>query len=401
VWTFSKRVDDLTAGDLAALVSAGAVETVALEFKREAYGHGDEATREMLRDITSMANAEGGVIVIGIDEDDEGAATALTAVVNGDAEAARIVSSCVDNITDRIPGFRARPVPFGTGHLILVYIPRSYRRPHMITFKGATDFWIRHDRQKSRMSITEIRAAVTTTQELGMKVEQFVEQRRQLVMELRPQPIFGLMATPLLLEEGRVDISEPGLSELLKDPPAVRQLGGSVRLAYAHAAQVIPTVRGLAALEEDKQVLEVFRSGHVEFLVFPQGRSRLADMGPKRRIHNWAIAVLVASFARLIDELRTLTGLADPYLLTLSLWDWHKFTMARLVVDLFGRGDIREWTEGANILLPPVLQSLDDTPDQSAKRILDHLWNAFHFMHCPFFNQSGEFLIPQGFNYAG
>lgn len=42
----------------------------------------------------------------------------------------------------------------------------------MITFQGATEFWIRHDRQNARMSIAEIRAATRATEDLVAKVDQ-------------------------------------------------------------------------------------------------------------------------------------------------------------------------------------------------------------------------------------
>lgn len=157
----------------------------------------------------------------------------------------------------------------------------------------------------------------------------------------------------------------------------------------------MPTVRGLAAIEPDRQTLEIFRSGHVEFTMYEAARRRLADIPENRRIHSWAVAEYVANFVRLVDMLRELAGIADPYVINLSLWDWHRFTMPERTVGMFGLGAVGEWTEGPNILLPPVLHSLDDGPDDTAKQLLDRLWNAFHFMQCPFFDPAGGFLIPE------
>jgi predicted HTH transcriptional regulator len=96
----------------------------------------------MLRDISSMANAEGGALVVGIDEDGEDAAQRLMPVPDAEMQANRIIASCSANIAERIPGLQARPVPIGGGFAIVVRVPRSYRKPHMITFGGVTDFWV-------------------------------------------------------------------------------------------------------------------------------------------------------------------------------------------------------------------------------------------------------------------
>lgn len=59
------------------------------------YGGADAQIREMLRDVASMANAEGGAIVIGMDEDGDGRAAGLVPVADAETQANRLVSSCL------------------------------------------------------------------------------------------------------------------------------------------------------------------------------------------------------------------------------------------------------------------------------------------------------------------
>jgi len=56
----------------------------------------------------------------------------------------------------------------------------------MITYEKRNELWVRHDRQKSKMSIAEVRTAITATQELAMRVEALVERRKQIVSAERP-----------------------------------------------------------------------------------------------------------------------------------------------------------------------------------------------------------------------
>src|SRR5574337_684787 len=90
-----KPLEEISEADLQALIDNGVRESQTLEYKREVYGRGDEEVREMLRDISSIANAFGGDMLIGVEEDREGVAVALRGVENGEVEATRIVSSCI------------------------------------------------------------------------------------------------------------------------------------------------------------------------------------------------------------------------------------------------------------------------------------------------------------------
>jgi hypothetical protein len=100
-----------------------------------------------------------------------------------------------------IPGLRARPLLVTGGAAVVVWIPASYRNPHMVIYKGGTEFWIRHDRQKARMAIGEIRSAITTTEDLAMRAERCIEERRASALSGLKSGACQLfvMATPLRL----------------------------------------------------------------------------------------------------------------------------------------------------------------------------------------------------------
>jgi hypothetical protein len=389
VWIFTKPLEELTTADLQGLVTNGLQENVALEFKRQMYGGADDDIREMLRDVASMANAEGGAIVIGMDEDGEGRAAGLVPVSDAETQAGRLVSSCLSNVAERIPGLRARPIGDTAQQAVVVRIPRSYRRPHMITFRGGgTDFWVRHDRQKSRMSIAEIRTALGATEELELKAERFIAERRHQLTPGR-ESRFVLMGTPLLLEGGRVDITDRRLHELLQTPPCARPRG--VDLAGQYAV-VRPSMRGLRSQVEATSTLEVFRNGHVEFVLLDE--SYLIERKASARIRAWAAAEFVRNFVSFVEALKQLTGMADPYAFTVSVWHCGGVEMPERLVERFGAGRVNRFDEAAHILLDPIVAGVDETQDLVAQRIADRFWNAFQFMRCPFFNAEGQFAIP-------
>lgn len=397
MWIFARQFEDLAEADLRFLIDSKVAERRTLEYKAKMYGSKDEDIREMLRDVASMANAEGGVIVIGLDETKDGVARELVDVPDAKVQAKRLEDSCLANISERIPGLAARPVSFSGGDVIVVRIPHSYRRPHMITFRGATDFWLRHDDQKGRMSVAEIRTATTATEDLVMKVERFIEERRRAMWSQRTGPLFGLTATPLLLEEGRFSVSDQRLLNFLRDPPTHRSIAGNATVADPRGT-IQPSIFGLRSTFDAQpgvySRLDLFRNGHVEFALFDMRWLAPKGDGPTI-VTGWMVVELVMNLALLVRALRLLIDVADPYLFTLSMWECRGLSMhpsggASWLPGVLGGN---EYAEGNDLLIGPILAPADEAPAATARTIADLFWNAFRFFRCPYFDAEGKFNL--------
>lgn len=391
MWPFTHRLEALTEADLQRLIAAGVRESTTLEFKREMYRRNAKHTREMLRDVAAMANAEGGVLIIGMKEDGQGTAQQLIPVPDAEAEANRLVQLCLAHISERIPGLQARPVPINGGDVVVVRVPRSYRRPHMITFEGVTDFWVRHDRQKSRMSVAELRTAVMATEDAEMKAQRFGKSR--IANALNRRAVIMLGATPLLLEDGRVSVDDARLPRLLRQPPTFRPLVGAA--LSTPLCDVHPTLRGLAGVTPGIQELEIFRNGHVEFLRFQRELVLEQLQGlPHPTLLEWVVAEYIRNFMHFVAALRDITEIVDPYVVRVAVFNCRGVTMAEAGFDVLGHGNIKEWSEGDHLILDPIITHADEAGDRAAQRIADRFWNAFHFNRCPFFLEDGRFHIP-------
>jgi hypothetical protein len=396
MWIFTRPPDQLQESDLLGLIRDRVQESVTLDFKRDMYGGSEGETRKMLRDVASLANANGGILIIGMAEDGEATAAELVPVPNAEVEAQRLVASCASNIAERVSGLRALRVRIEGGDAILVWAPPSYRKPHMITFQGATEFWIRHDRQNVRMSIAEIRAATTATEDLAVKVDRFIRGRLD-VLDKYGRELVLLMATPLLLEDGRIDTGDPRLAKALERVPESRRQGG-VWLSDSFHSTVVPTLRGLAARTGDpvSRVLEVYRSGHVEFLLLEL--DYIVYQIPKSQevtIRGWAVAEFLNQLTGLIRLLRDLTGITDPYIFTLFGRGCDGWVLYQRAVESSGfeRGPRFAWDEGAELLVDGIIGPPDEDPGRTAQRIADRFWNAFHFGRCPYFDSNGRLML--------
>jgi Schlafen, AlbA_2 len=127
------RPDDATEEHLERLVVGGVREDADLDFKQQPYGNSDSQKREMAGDIAAMANDRGGLIVVGI-RDENDVAMELTPVELADGEEARIRQSAAQNIAPHLTfGFRIIETEDDDtrGYYLLIVAP-STLRPHAV-----------------------------------------------------------------------------------------------------------------------------------------------------------------------------------------------------------------------------------------------------------------------------
>lgn len=218
---FGKPLHEVTEDDLQALVKNEVGERQSLEFKRDPYLTNDGGKKEMLRDISAMANAYGGEILLGVDESGDGVATEVVGVQDAERVAQSIASSCLSNIDERIGGLKTQLIALADGeHVVIIQIPQSLRAPHMVTFQGLNQFWIRHDRQKSRMSTDEIREACLRVEMLTEKLEEFLKRDlAELETFVPSKPKMTVSLTPILVHREGVETKNQGLRGILRDSP--------------------------------------------------------------------------------------------------------------------------------------------------------------------------------------
>ncbi|MGO9506234.1 MAG: helix-turn-helix domain-containing protein [Mycobacterium sp.] len=143
------EVADLTPAHLQVLCDIRMPEDVDLDFKRDdSYTtSGQAGLDELAKDVTALANARGGLIIIGIVEDSQGCAESLSEV-----------AVCDNKIGQMYNGLRARVVPYlpdvwignretaagsGRGYM-LIAVPGSAIAPHAVRMTSRPQYsWAR------------------------------------------------------------------------------------------------------------------------------------------------------------------------------------------------------------------------------------------------------------------
>jgi hypothetical protein len=124
------------------LISRRAREDTDLDFKAANSYIGDtDGADELAKDVTAMANARGGLIIIGIEEDDQACAKAPALVEISARLSEKMEQILRSRVVPWLSGVEIRPVECaaapGTG-LYLISVPRSPLAPHAVRSLGTS-----------------------------------------------------------------------------------------------------------------------------------------------------------------------------------------------------------------------------------------------------------------------
>ena len=224
--------DDATVEHIHRLINAGASESKTLEFKRDVPGRDNSARHEFLSDVCALANAAGGDIIFGIDENDEGVATKIVGqVVNPDAECLRLQDVVLHGLEPKLTGVHAHDIMVEEGkYVFILRVPQSWMPPHRV--KTNQHFFIREGRRKRQLDMPEVRAAVLQSENLRERVRTFRADRiGRLIAGEAPVPLFDgaievLHILPVSSLSSRKTVDVLGYHQIRNIPVISRGKGG-------------------------------------------------------------------------------------------------------------------------------------------------------------------------------
>lgn len=143
-----KTLDALTEAD----VENGVSEGRTLDYKRPLLG----GKKKFHADVAALTNAAGGHILYGVEEAGGGAVDVPDVeAADVDTEILRLDGSIRSGVEPRMPNVGLRAVGLAKGrHVVVLEVPQSFARPHMVTFKGTNRFYLRHTSGGTRLAAT-------------------------------------------------------------------------------------------------------------------------------------------------------------------------------------------------------------------------------------------------------
>ncbi|MCE2490646.1 MAG: putative DNA binding domain-containing protein, partial [Anaerolineae bacterium] len=189
--------DEIDLATLQRLVDDEVPEDRQLEYKRELNLITKEQKREFLADISAFANADGGHLIIGIEEGKggkKGNVVGATKTNELDQFLTKIQNLIRDGVEPNVHGLTIKPVETGSGEAaIVIFVRQSWSKPHWVSFRGHKIFYSRNSNGKYALDIEELRQLFTLSETAAERIRDFRAERIGAILE---------GTTPVVMESG-------------------------------------------------------------------------------------------------------------------------------------------------------------------------------------------------------
>ena len=385
-----------TQAHLEQLVADGEREGPHIDFKRELPGAwNNDAKHEFLADTTAFANAGGGDLIYGVEEDGQAVASALVpqAIANPDQEVRRLLDFLMNLAEPRLPGVQVHPVQISVdgidGYAIIVRVPQSWAGPHRV--KTNHHFFIREGLRKRQLDVPEIRSLFLRSENQSKRVRDFRTERLGAILSgeapsrLIDGPVLVAHIVPTQAALGLIQV-DPVPYTNQRGLPVLGTDGGMARL-NVDGALVVRTENQQGQTHGYSQF---FRSGFFEstFVLSHRGENGLAILPSIRYEQNFI--ALLGRFRGELDRLGidvecavmlSLLRANEVKLSVRSDWDFLEPHQT-----LFDR---------KTLVLPDVLARSDATPEHALRPVFDLVWQAAGFNGSRNYNAAGDWAPRQ------
>ncbi len=259
-------LDEINEGILQSLIGNGIPEGETIEYKSELPGKSEKDRKELCADVSSFANSKGGDVIYGI-KAEKGIPKELVGLdVNQDQEMMRLEQKISSGIDPKIPGLQIRSVNLENGKMIIVIrIPRSWIKPHMVTFNDFR-FHIRRGARKDFLDVNELREAFTFSETIFEQMKRFcagqiikiLSEDTVVKLHERPKMVIHIIPYSFLNPRKRIDLKNAAKMIKLMTP-----LGG-ILTHYRFNIDGFLTYGKAPSSESVSCYLQLFRSGIIE-----------------------------------------------------------------------------------------------------------------------------------------
>ncbi len=178
-----KKIEDIEESDFQYLIDNEIIEFKTLDYKKELNVDTDGEKKEFLADISSFTNANGGDLLIGIEQDNNTgkpiSKDGIT-ITNVDNKKQKLDNIIINGLEPQLPSYNYTIHPIelaNSNYIIIIRIKKSWLAPHRIAFKKTHRFFSRTSSGKYIMDIQEIRSAFILSDTLTERIRKFREER--------------------------------------------------------------------------------------------------------------------------------------------------------------------------------------------------------------------------------
>lgn len=436
----NRSISEITDRELIALIG-NQEENLWIDFKQQDY-HRDpndleKHKREICKDVTAMANAEGGYILIGVREESKVAQDFFTV-----ANAATVVQSingiCLQYIDPRIPNLEVELSSFQwNGNeitLVIIHIPPSEMRPHSFIWKNSTNFVKRYGGVTREYPVSEliqtllVRYQPPIVSQIESQLSSIlsgtrrerrnsissqddaldVDEDSELVhlMDLRfkeaisDQPYYRIFAAPKELNQDAVDTRSGNIRNILQNPPNIRQHGFGVTGILERDMVRFP--EGIEGSNMGSGEIILLKNGFLEvrcpllntYFQWMRDESRISTPW----LYPYVVCEFPVSFLKLVKGIYEASGIDSSIIIQQEYHNLGGFMLPKghpANIGFAAFQDERNVYKDSHPIISKQVVSHDFETDQTAYELVKDVYKDFGLDERSifFFDENGNFIL--------
>lgn len=378
--------EDVCEADLLELIDGQVQENERLEYKRDLYGNSREEKREFLKDVSALANSNGGHLIIGIGER-KGVASSLQPIsASPESASIRMEQMARDGLDPKISGLRIKSVEISTGgYVFVIRIPRSWNPPHRVVANGSNRFYMRNSNFVHEPNLEELRSLFSQSSSALELAKNFRKERLEYIQQregVRPLSDGGrfiLHIVPIASFSATFSLNLEEVFKHHRKFPIIGTGGSNPRYNYYG---LLNQLNG----EVNNGYTQIFRSGILEATKAQicreiQSGTAISAQGLESGFFQ--------VYSCYLDGLKSL-GVPPPLVVMITL---EGVRGSNYITDEKAFMDVHSdaFPESALLLPECILEDYGETKDQqkAVRPAFDTLWNATGRSKSTFFNEDG------------
>jgi hypothetical protein len=348
---------------------------------------------EFAKDVSAIANASGGILLFGIEEDSKTKKPALYPIKDETFDQARVrLHTQLDSLIEpRLVGVSFTEIKVEGGYVMAIRIPGSLGGPHWHGKAEKRRFSIRRDGLVSQYTYQELRAAFDRNASAATRAREWIGGRMAGIKAgrtwrpLSDGPIAVVHLVPLVsyyqeMEPIDLDLARACAPKM----PLPWQAGYNHDINFDGLIIYPGTVAGEDGRIELAGYNQLFRDGSMEVVM----RVRVMNNPPMKAIHKAAMLWTVRDTIIKGPVVTNSLGRSGPMMIGVSLIDTTGYALHD-----FQYMDTAQISDRDDLTVPTAYVENSENAEaleRVARTAMDMIWQGFSFSRCPFYEDDGR-----------